>query len=67
MNLWGRIHSARSTEVDPTEPEKEHYAHLLVHGALHAQGWDHDEDEDAQVMELRESEIMARLGFDNPY
>jgi probable rRNA maturation factor len=46
---------------------QEHYAHLLVHGALHAQGWDHDEDEDAQVMELRESEIMARLGFDNPY
>ena len=44
-----------------------HYAHLLVHGALHAQGWDHDDDEDAQVMELRESEIMARLGFDNPY
>ena len=46
---------------------EEHYAHLLVHGALHAQGWDHDEDEDAQVMELRESDIMARLGFDNPY
>ncbi|NDP39955.1 MAG: rRNA maturation RNase YbeY [Rhodoferax sp.] len=44
-----------------------HYAHLLVHGALHAQGWDHDEEEDAQVMELRESEIMARLGFENPY
>lgn len=44
-----------------------HYAHLLVHGTLHAQGWDHDEDEDAQVMELRESEIMNRLGFDNPY
>jgi probable rRNA maturation factor len=44
-----------------------HYAHLLVHGALHAQGWDHDEDEDAQVMELRESEILARLGFENPY
>jgi probable rRNA maturation factor len=46
---------------------EEHYAHLLVHGALHAQGWDHEEDEDAQVMELRESEIMARLGFENPY
>jgi probable rRNA maturation factor len=44
-----------------------HYAHLIVHGTLHAQGWDHDEDEDAQVMELRESEIMARLGFKNPY
>ena len=46
---------------------QEHYAHMLVHGTLHAQGWDHDEDEDAQVMELRESEILARLGFDNPY
>ncbi len=46
---------------------EEHYAHLLVHGTLHAQGWDHDEDEDAQVMELRESDIMARLGFENPY
>src|SRR5512133_3879342 len=46
---------------------EEHYAHLLVHGTLHAQGWDHEEDEDAQVMELREREIMARLGFDDPY
>ena len=44
-----------------------HYAHLLVHGALHAQGWDHDDDEDAQVMELRETDIMHRLGFDSPY
>jgi len=46
---------------------EEHYAHLLIHGALHAQGWDHELDEDAQVMELRESEILARLGFANPY
>lgn len=45
-----------------------HYAHLLVHGALHAQGWDHESSaEDAQVMELREVEILTRLGFDNPY
>ena len=44
-----------------------HYAHLIVHGTLHAQGWDHDKEEDAQVMELRETEIMARLGFKNPY
>ena len=44
-----------------------HYAHLIVHGALHAQGWDHELEEDAQVMELREAEIMARLGFENPY
>ena len=44
-----------------------HYAHLIVHGTLHAQGWDHELDEDAQVMELRETDIMARLGFKNPY
>ncbi len=46
---------------------QEHYAHLIVHGTLHAQGWDHELNEDAQVMELRETEIMARLGFKNPY
>ncbi|MEN9372888.1 MAG: hypothetical protein RIR79_440 [Pseudomonadota bacterium] len=44
-----------------------HYAHLIVHGTLHAQGWDHEEEEDAQIMELRETEILARLGFENPY
>ena len=40
---------------------------MIVHGTLHAQGWDHALDEDAEVMELRESEIMARLGLKNPY
>ena len=44
-----------------------HYAHLIIHGTLHAQGWDHKLDEDAQVMELRETEVLARLGFKNPY
>lgn len=44
-----------------------HYAHMLVHGALHAQGWDHLEDEEAQAMEQREREILAALGFDDPY
>jgi probable rRNA maturation factor len=44
-----------------------HYAHLIVHGTLHAQGWDHEEEDDAQVMELREAEILQRLGFENPY
>ena len=44
-----------------------HYAHLLVHGALHAQGWDHEADADAQAMEARESAILVRLGFADPY
>ena len=45
-----------------------HYAHLLVHGTLHAQGWDHETgEEDAEQMEAREAEILQGLGFDNPY
>ena len=44
-----------------------HYAHMLVHGALHAQGWDHLEDDEAQAMEQREREILAALGLDDPY
>jgi probable rRNA maturation factor len=44
-----------------------HYAHLLVHGTLHAQGYDHEADDDAQLMEARESEIVTALGFADPY
>ena len=45
-----------------------HYAHLLIHGALHAQGWDHETSEsDAEAMEAHEIEIMHRLRFKNPY
>jgi len=44
-----------------------HYAHLLVHGTLHAQGYDHEDDADAQVMEAKESEIVLGLGFADPY
>ena len=45
-----------------------HYAHLIVHGTLHAQGWDHETSEaDAQAMEAQEVEILARLGWGNPY
>jgi probable rRNA maturation factor len=47
---------------------QEHYAHLIVHGALHAQGWDHETSEqDAQEMEAYETEILAELGFADPY
>ena len=44
-----------------------HYAHLLVHGTLHAQGLDHEDEAQAQTMQARESEILLGLGFDDPY
>lgn len=49
-------------------PLADHYAHLLVHGTLHAQGWDHETgDADAEAMEARESAILLALGVPDPY
>ena len=45
-----------------------HYAHLIVHGTLHAQGWDHETSlADARAMEAHEVALLAGLGFGNPY
>ncbi len=57
-------------EAEAAEQGKElvaHYAHLLVHGALHAQGLDHEVESDALIMEAREREVLAALGFADPY
>ncbi len=45
----------------------DHYAHLLVHGALHAQGHDHERAADAASMEALESKVLSALGFGDPY
>jgi probable rRNA maturation factor len=44
-----------------------HYAHLLVHGTLHAQGHDHEDQEQALEMEALESQLLLGLGFSDPY
>lgn len=49
------------------KPLAAHYAHLLVHGALHAQGYDHETDDEAEEMEGIETDIMNSLGFPDPY
>ena len=44
-----------------------HYAHLLVHGTLHAQGYDHEADDEAAAMEAQETAVLAALGVADPY
>lgn len=46
---------------------EEHTAHLIVHGVLHAQGYDHDDDEEAVEMEQLERDVLAALGYPDPY
>ena len=52
---------------EQNKPLMAHYAHLVVHGMLHLQGWDHENDDDAQAMEKEETEILAALGYPDPY
>ena len=50
------------------KPPEAHFAHLIVHGILHLQGYDHETgDADAEIMEAREREILAALGYPDPY
>ena len=44
-----------------------HYAHLVIHGMLHLQGYDHERDDDAARMERREIAVLRLLGYANPY
>jgi len=46
---------------------KAHLAHLIVHGCLHAQAYDHETKKDAEKMEASEVQILKKLGFSNPY
>ena len=49
------------------KPLTHHWAHLVIHGVLHLQGYDHTESEAAETMEQRERELLAGLGMPDPY
>ena len=49
------------------KPLEAHWAHMVIHGALHLQGYDHETAAEADVMEARERELLAALGFPDPY
>jgi probable rRNA maturation factor len=49
------------------KPLEAHWAHLVVHGALHLIGYDHERAAEAKRMERREILVLRRLGFGNPY
>ena len=54
--------------AEQRKPTEAHFAHLIVHGMLHLQGYDHETGEaDAEIMEARECEILAALGYPDPY
>ena len=44
-----------------------HWAHLIIHGVLHLQGYDHKSDEKANIMESKEISILEKIGYTNPY
>ncbi|QIA62722.1 rRNA maturation RNase YbeY [Vibrio astriarenae] len=52
---------------EQNKPLNAHWAHMVVHGSLHLLGYDHIEDDEADEMESLETEIMQKLGFEDPY
>lgn len=53
--------------IEQRKTSTAHWAHMVVHGMLHLQGYDHVDDGDAEIMEALEIRLLAQLGFGNPY
>lgn len=52
---------------EQNKPLLAHYCHMIVHGTLHLQGFDHIENAEAEAMEALETQIVTQLGYDDPY
>lgn len=57
----------RREAAEQGKAPESHWAHMVVHGMLHLQGYDHQQEEEAQQMEARERAILATFRMDNPY
>ena len=53
--------------VEQRKPSINHWAHMVVHGCLHLLGFDHIKDDEAEIMENLERQVMASLGYPDPY
>lgn len=70
MMLGDLVVCAAVVEAEAQQQNKlvdAHWAHMIVHGMLHLQGYDHIDDNDADVMEAKEIQLLKQLGFENPY
>lgn len=57
----------RREAAEQNKPLDHHWAHMVVHGCLHLLGYDHINDDDAEIMEQLERDILARLNISDPY
>lgn len=59
--------TVRAEALDEAKPFRDHVSHLIVHGFLHLVGFDHEDDAEAQIMEMLETRVLAGLGIPDPY